>query len=73
MILKLIQFIFLIVIVYVLVSFIRIIFSIGKSAGEINRKIDEINRNRQSGKKGSAGNGSDNSVIELDKNQYKVE
>ena len=37
MILKLIQFIFLIVIVYVLVSFIRIIFSIGKSAGEINR------------------------------------
>jgi hypothetical protein len=41
---------------------------VGKTAGEFNQRVDEMNRSRQSSRSEKKGD-----VIELDKNQYKVE
>jgi|GEM_PF-2245958 len=73
MILKLIQIIFFIIVIYVLINFIKLVFKVGKSASEINRKIDEMNKNKRSGSSAKRNNRQKDGVIELDKNQYKVE
>lgn len=70
---KLLQLILLIIVGYFIISFIRLVFNLGRSASEINRKINEMNKGKGQ-KKGGSRKGSDkNGVIELDKNQYKVE
>ena len=58
---------FFILIGYLILKFLKLIFLIGKTTGEFNRRADEMNRGRKSGR------GEKGDVIELDKNQYKVE
>ncbi|PKL17391.1 MAG: hypothetical protein CVV49_11285 [Spirochaetae bacterium HGW-Spirochaetae-5] len=60
--------IFFIFIGYITWKLIKFIFKVGKTAGEFNQRVDEMNRSRQSSRSGKKGD-----VIELDKNQYKVE
>lgn len=52
---------------YFIWKLIKLIFQIGRATGEFNRKYEEM---KGSGRNGSGEKGS---VIELDKNQYKVE
>jgi hypothetical protein len=65
---RIISLFFFILIGYLILKLFKFIFLIGKTTGEFNRKYDEMNRNRM--KTGSDKKGD---VIELDKNQYKVE
>jgi hypothetical protein len=65
---RIISLFFFILIGYLILKLLKFIFLIGKTTGEFNRKYDEMNRNRM--KTGSDKKGD---VIELDKNQYKVE
>jgi len=60
--------IFFIFIGYIILKLLKFIFSVGKTAGEFNQRVDEMNRSKQ-----SSGAGKKGKVIELDKNQYKVE
>lgn len=60
--------IFFIIIGYITWTLIKLIFKVGKTAGEFNQRVDEMNRSRQSPRSDKKGD-----VIELDKNQYKVE
>lgn len=60
--------IFFIFVGYVILKLLKLIFQIGKTTGEFNRRMDEMNRSKN--KSGRTGKGN---VIELDKNQYKVE
>ncbi len=69
MILKLLQIIFFVIIAYMVIGLFKLIFHVGKSAGQINRKMDEMKNKGASGRKGK----NDDRVIELDKDQYKVE
>jgi len=59
--------IFFIFIGLIILKILKLIFQIGKTAGEFNQRVDEMNRSKNSHaeKKGN--------VIELDKDQYKVE
>ena len=60
--------VFYIFIAYIVFKLLKLIFQIGKTTGEFNRRVDEMNRSKNSSKPGKKGD-----VIELDKNQYKVE
>ncbi len=60
--------IFFIFIGYVIWKLLKFIFAVGKTAGEFNQRVDEMNRSKE-----SSGAGKKGKVIELDKNQYKVE
>ncbi len=60
--------IFFIFIGFVILKFLKLIFQIGKTTGEFNRRVDEMDRSKK-----SAGRDKKGAVIELDKNQYKVE
>ncbi|HNX24603.1 MAG TPA: hypothetical protein PKG60_11195 [Spirochaetota bacterium] len=60
--------IFFIFIGYIILKLLKLIFQIGKTTGEFNRRVDEMNRS----KKPSSGE-KKGDVIELDKDQYKVE
>lgn len=64
---RIISLFFFILIGYLILKFLKLIFLIGKTTGEFNRRADEMNRGRKSGR------GEKGDVIELDKNQYKVE
>ena len=59
---------FFIFIGYIVLKLLKLIFQIGKTAGEFNQRVDEMNRSKNSSKSGKKGD-----VIELDKDQYKVE
>ena len=59
---------FFIFIGYIVFKLLRLIFQIGRTTGEFNRRVDEMNRSKNSSRSGKKGD-----VIELDKNQYKVE
>ena len=63
---RVLSLLFFILIGYLILKLLKFIFLIGKTTGEFTRKADEMNRN----KKGPVNKGE---VIELDKNQYKVE
>jgi hypothetical protein len=47
---------------------LKLIFQIGKAAGDFNRRADEIHKSNERSGSRKKGN-----VIELDKDQYKVE
>ncbi len=51
---------------YFIWKMIKFIFKIGRATGEFNRRFEEM-------KKPGGGPGKKGSVIELDKDQYKVE
>jgi len=59
---------FFIFIGYIVFKLLRLIFQIGRTTGEFNRRVDEMNRSKNNSRSGKKGD-----VIELDKNQYKVE
>lgn len=65
---RLFSLIFFIVIGYVILKLLKLIFQVGQTAGEFNKRVDEMNRSKKTSAKEKKG-----SVIELDKNQYKVE
>jgi hypothetical protein len=60
--------IFFIFLGYLILKILKFIFLIGKTTGEFKKKADEMN-----GKDRTSGHGKKENVIELDKNQYKVE
>ncbi len=64
----LIRLLFFIFIGYIVFKLLRLIFQIGRTTGEFNRRVDEMNRSKSNARAGKKGD-----VIELDKNQYKVE
>ena len=59
---------FFIFIGYIVFKLLRLIFQIGRTAGEFNQRVDEMNRSKKTSGSDKKGN-----VIELDKDQYKVE
>jgi len=65
---RIISLFFFILIGYLILKLLKFIFLIGKTTGEFNRKVDEMNRKNK-----NSGSGKQGDVIELDKNQYKVE
>ncbi len=65
---RLFSLIFFVFIGYIILKLLKLIFQIGKTTGEFNRRVDEMNREKRSSGKEKKGK-----VIELDKNQYKVE
>ncbi len=71
MFLRLIGIFFFFIIGFVVWSLLKLIFQLGRTSGELNRKYDEIRRDKSG--KGKNGNGSKGEVIELKKDQYKVE
>jgi len=60
--------IFFIFIGYIILKLMRLIFQVGRTAGEFNQRVDEMNRSKK-----SSGSEKKGDVIELNKNQYKVE
>ena len=67
MIARLLQILFFIFIIYLVIGVVKFIFRVGRATGELNRSIHE--KNRENRKEGPRKNG----IIELDKDQYKVE
>jgi len=65
---RLFTFIFYIIVAYFVWSMIKLIFNMGRSSAEFNRKVDEMKKKSAAGGKKSPKN-----VIELDRDQYKVE
>lgn len=65
---RLFNLILLFVIGYIIFKLLKLIFQIGKTAGEFNKRVDEMNRSKK-----TSGSGKKDKVIELDKDQYKVE
>jgi hypothetical protein len=65
---RLFSLIFFIFIGYITLKLIKLIFQIGRTAGEFNQRVDEMNRSKKTSGSDKKGN-----VIELDKDQYKVE
>jgi len=65
---RLFSFLFYILVAYIVFGLIKTIFNMGKTAGEFNRRVDEMNRAKRenAGKRGK-------DVIELDRDQYRVE
>ena len=65
---RLFSFLMYIIVAYIVFALIRTIFNMGKTAGEFNRRVDEMNRTKR---ENNSRRGKD--VIELDRDQYKVE
>lgn len=66
---KLFQMIFFVFLIYLVLGIVKFIFRVGKTTAEINSRLDEKKKNAYG--KGKAGK--NGGVIELDKDQYKVE
>jgi len=65
---RLLGLVFFIFIGFMVWNLLKLIFQLGRASGEINRKFESMNRakrDKNSGKK--------DKVIELDRDQYKVE
>ncbi len=65
---KFFSLIFFIFIGFITLKILKLIFQVGKTAGEFNQRVDEMNRSKNKSSAEKKG-----SVIELDKDQYKVE
>ncbi|HOP62508.1 MAG TPA: hypothetical protein PK358_07505 [Spirochaetota bacterium] len=68
MFLRLLGFLVFFVIGMVVWTLIKLIFHLGRTSGQLNNKFDDMQKNR-TGK----GAGRKGKVIELDRDQYKVE
>ena len=65
---RLFSFLFYIIIAYFVWSLIKLIFNMGRTTAEFNRRVDEAkNKSAQNKKK------SGKDVIELNRDQYRVE
>lgn len=69
MIARLFQIIFFIFLIYLVIGVVKFIFRLGRTTADLNRKLDEESRNARSHRRDRRGN----EIIELDKDQYKVE
>lgn len=69
MIARIFQIIFFIFLIYLVIGVVKFIFRLGRSTADLNRKLDEKTRSYQGNRRDSRGN----EIIELDKDQYKVE
>ena len=69
MIIRLFQILFFIFLIYLVLGIVKFIFRLGRTTAEINSRLDEKKKEARS--KGRTGKNSE--VIELDKDQYKVE
>lgn len=65
---RLFSFLFYIVVAYFVWSMIKLIFNMGRSTAEFSRRVDEAKKASSQGRKKS-----DRDVIELNRDQYKVE
>jgi len=63
---RMLTFIFFILIGYIIFKILKFIFKAGQATNEFNRRVEEMNKSKSNKNK-------NNNVIELDKNQYKVE
>ena len=65
---RLFSFLFYIFVAYIVFTLIKLIFNVGKTAGEFNRRVDDMKQaSHEKTKK------ADNGVIELKRDDYKVE
>jgi len=69
MIVRLFQIIFFIVLIYIVIGVVKFIFRLGRTTAELNSKLDEKRRNDAGKSRDRKGN----EIIELNKDQYKVE
>lgn len=65
---RIISLLFFIFMGYIVLKLLKLVFQVGKTAGEFNRRMDQMNQSQK-----TSGRAKKGSVIELDKNQYKVE
>ncbi|HPS58469.1 MAG TPA: hypothetical protein PK514_10215 [Spirochaetota bacterium] len=65
---RLFSFLFYIIIAYFVWSLIKLIFNMGRTTAEFNRRVDEA---KKKSAQGNTKSGKD--VIELNRDQYKVE
>ncbi len=69
MIARVFQIIFFVVLIYIVIGVVKFIFRLGRTTAELNSKLDEKSRNAA----GNRGDRKGNEIIELNKDQYKVE
>lgn len=69
MIIRLFQMLFFVFLIYLVLGIVKFIFRLGRTTAEINSRLDEKKREARGKSRGEKNNG----VIELDKDQYKVE
>lgn len=69
MIARLLQIIFFIFLIYLVIGVVKFIFKLGRTTADLNRKLDEKSKNSHGNRRDRRGN----EIIELDKDQYKVE
>ncbi len=68
---RLFQILFFVFLVYLVIGVVKFIFRLGRTTAELNSRLDEKKRGARSSR-GSSGN-KENDIIELDRDQYKVE
>jgi|GEM_PF-758610 Na+-transporting methylmalonyl-CoA/oxaloacetate decarboxylase gamma subunit len=64
---RILSFIFYIILAYFVWRIIKLIFNMGRTTAEFNRRMDEAKKRSSQGKKQPMDN-----VIELNRDQYKV-
>lgn len=69
MIIRLFQILFFIFLIYLVLGIVKFIFRLGRTTAEINSRLDDKKREARSKNR----TGKNGGVIELDKDQYKVE
>jgi len=62
---RIISILFFVFVGYIIFKLLKLIFRVGQATNEFNHRVNEMNK--------SKSNTKDNNVIELDKDQYKVE
>lgn len=65
---RLFQILFFIFLIYLVIGVVKFIFRLGKTTAELNSRLDE----KKKESRGRSGRRNDD-VIELDRDQYKVE
>lgn len=68
MILRLLGIFIFFIIGFMVWSILKLIFQLGRTSGELGKKYEELHKNRSGRNDGKKGK-----VIELDRDQYKVE
>ena len=68
---RLFQILFFVFLVYLVIGVVKFIFRLGRTTAELNSRLDEKKRSARS-REGRTGE-KENDIIELDRDQYKVE
>ena len=69
MIIRLFQMLFFVFLIYLVLGIVKFIFRMGRTTAEINSRLDEKKREARGKSRGKKND----EIIELDKDQYKVE